>query len=67
MSLATVLKVFKKSSLITKQGEFKINRVFHTVNAVQDAGYRYCGKVNNITLYARRGKTGNTTFAMVDE
>jgi hypothetical protein len=38
MSIATVLRVFKNSSLITEQGEFKISRVFDNGRAANKAG-----------------------------
>jgi hypothetical protein len=41
MSVITVLKVFKNSSLITSQGEFKIDRVFPTGKAANKARYFY--------------------------
>jgi hypothetical protein len=37
MSVITVLRVFKNSSLITERGEFKISRVFDTAGACQQS------------------------------
>jgi hypothetical protein len=66
MSIATVLRVFKNSSLITEQGEYKINRVFDDGKAASKARYHYHCIENGITIYARRNKTGKSLFAVVD-
>jgi hypothetical protein len=66
MNAATVLRVFKNSSLVTEKGEFKINRVFDDDKATSKARYRYHCTVNGITVYSRRGKTGKSIFAVVD-
>jgi hypothetical protein len=67
MSVATVLRVFKNSSLITEQGEFKISRVFDDGKAANKARYHYHCTDNGITIYARRDKTGTSLFAVVDQ
>jgi hypothetical protein len=50
MSVVTVLRVFKNSSLVTEQGEFKINRVFDNVMAARKARYQYHCTENDITI-----------------
>jgi hypothetical protein len=67
MSVATVLKVFKNSSLVTEQGEIKINRVFDNAGAARKAQYHYHCTENDITIYTRRNKSGNQLFAVVDK
>jgi hypothetical protein len=66
MSIATVLRVFKNSSLITPQGEFKISRVFDNAKSANRARYHYHCTDNGIAIYARRNKTGRAVFAVVD-
>jgi hypothetical protein len=66
MSIAEVLKVFKNSSLITEQGEFKISRVFNDGKAARKARYHYYCTENGITIYARIKKPGTSRFAVVD-
>jgi hypothetical protein len=63
MSIATVLRVFKNSSLITEQGEFKISRVFDDGKA----RYRYYCTENGIIIYAQRNKTGKSLFAVASQ
>jgi hypothetical protein len=67
MSVATVLRVFKNSSLITEQGEFKISRVFNDGKAASKARYRYYCTENGITIYALNRKKGKSTFAVADQ
>jgi hypothetical protein len=67
MSAATVLRVFKNSSLITEQGEFKISRVFNNGKAAIKARYHYHCTENGIAIYARRNKKGAAVFAIVDK
>jgi hypothetical protein len=67
MSVATVLKVFKNSSLVTEQGEIKINRVFDNAGAAHKARYHYHCTENDIAIYTRRNKSGNQLFAVVDK
>jgi hypothetical protein len=67
MSIATVLRVFKNSSLVTEQGEYKISRVFDDGKSANKARYRYHCTENGITIYARRNKTGKPLFAVVDQ
>jgi hypothetical protein len=64
--VATVLRVFKNSSLITAQGEFKISRVFNNRNAARKARYHYYCTDNGISIYARRNKKGKSVFAVID-
>jgi hypothetical protein len=66
MSVATVLRVFKNSSLIAPQGEFKISRVFDDAQAATKARYHYHRTVNGIAIYARRCRNGEAEFAVVD-
>jgi hypothetical protein len=67
MSVATVLRVFKNSSLITEQGEYKISRVFDDGKAARKARYHYHCTDNGIAIYARCTKTGRALFAVVDK
>jgi hypothetical protein len=66
MNIATVLKVFKNSSLITEQGEFSISKVFRSTKTALNAGFRFYGRYNGIALYARRQKEGKLLFAAVN-
>jgi hypothetical protein len=65
MSVITVLKVFKNSSLITSRGEFKINRVFPTGKAANKARYFYYCSDYGVEIYSHRTRTGNSKFAAV--
>jgi hypothetical protein len=65
--MATVLRVFKNSSLITAQGEFKISRVFNNRKAAGKARYRYYCIDNGISIYARRSKEGKQKFAIIGD
>jgi hypothetical protein len=67
MNIATVLRVFKNSSLVTEQGEYKISRVFDNAGAANKARYHYHGIENGITIYTRRTNAGISTFAIVGE
>jgi hypothetical protein len=67
MNIATVLRVFKNSSLITEQGEFKISRVFNDVISANKARYHYHCTDNGITIYARNSRKGTSTFAVIDQ
>jgi hypothetical protein len=66
MSVATVLRVFKNSSLITEQGEYKISRVFDNGGSARKARYHYHCTENGIAIYARRNTRGKSLFAVVD-
>jgi hypothetical protein len=66
MTVASVLRVFKNSFLVTGQGEIKISRVFDDGKAARKARYRYYLTVNGVAVYARRNKAGNTLFAVAD-
>jgi hypothetical protein len=66
-SITAVLRVFRDSSLITPQGEFKISRVFPDGRAARKARYYYHSAGDGVTIYARRGKSGGLIFAAVDE
>jgi hypothetical protein len=65
MSVATVLRVFKNSSLITEQGELKISRVFTGGKAARKARYRYYCTENGVSIYSRHTKAGTNKFAVV--
>jgi hypothetical protein len=67
MSVAAVLRVFKNSSLVTEQGEYKISRVFDDGKAAHKARYHYYCTENGIAIYARRNKTGRSLFAVIDK
>jgi hypothetical protein len=64
-NLATVLKVFKNSSLITTRGEYKISRVFPDRESAEKARYRFFAVDNGITIYRRRTKTGRIQYACI--
>jgi hypothetical protein len=66
MNVAIVLRVFKNSFLVTERGEFKISRVFDGCGAANKARYHYYCTENGITIYARKGKNGRLTFAVID-
>jgi hypothetical protein len=63
-SVATVLRVFKNSSLITERGEFKISRVFNDAKAAHKARYQYHCTENGIAIYVRRTNAGTSKFAV---
>jgi hypothetical protein len=65
MSVITVLRVFKNSSLITEQGEYKISRVFDTAGAANKARYQYHCTEHGVVIYARRTNAGTSKFAVV--
>jgi hypothetical protein len=67
MNIATVLRVFKNSSLITPQGEFKISRVFDDGKAANKARYYYHCTENGIAIYARNSGKGKSTFAVIGQ
>jgi hypothetical protein len=57
MGVATVLSVFKGSSLITPQGEFKISQVFPSDKTARKEGYvRYCTSNGTDIYISRHGK-----------
>jgi hypothetical protein len=65
MGIATVLRVFKNSSLITPQGEFKISRVFPDRKSAKKAHYRFFTVDNGIIIYRRRTGTGRIKYAYI--
>jgi hypothetical protein len=65
MNIAMVLRVFCHSSLVTKQGEYKISRIFPSGTAAVKARYRYYCTVNGIPVYARRTQSGAKKFAVI--
>jgi hypothetical protein len=65
MSVAAVLRVFKNSSLITEQGEFKISRVFNDGKAANKARYHYHCTEHGVAIYSRRTNAGTSKFAVV--
>jgi hypothetical protein len=65
MSVATVLKVFGNSSLVTEQGEFKISRVFPDSESALKAGYRFFTAANGVIIYRRRSGTRPAQYACV--
>jgi hypothetical protein len=67
MSVATVLRVFKNSSLITEQGEYKISRVFNDDTAARRARYQYHQTVNGTAIYTRRSRKGKSIYAVIDQ
>ncbi|MDR2629977.1 MAG: hypothetical protein LBC60_03540 [Spirochaetaceae bacterium] len=67
MNVATVLRVFKNSSLITPQGEFKISRIFRTAKAATKAGYVLHITNNDIAIYANHRGKKTARFAIIDD
>jgi hypothetical protein len=67
MSVATVLRVFKNSSIITAQGEYTISRVFNDGKAARKARYHYYCTENGIPIYARRNKKDKSVFAVIGD
>jgi hypothetical protein len=66
-NLATVLKIFKNSSIITPRGKYKISRVFPSRRSARKARYRFFFTDNGIIIYRRRAGTGRITYAYVGE
>jgi hypothetical protein len=55
MNVIIALKVFKNSSLITPQGEFKISRVFPSAEDAGKTGYvRHCTS-SGVDIYTKKG------------
>jgi hypothetical protein len=67
MSIATVLRVFKNSSLITEQGEFTITRIFPTGKAARKAGYTHHHTGNGIAVYVNHHRKSAARFAVIDD
>ena len=67
MNITTLLKVFKKSYLVTDRGELKISRVFLTYKAAKKAQYRYYRVYNGIVIYQKRTRTGPQKYAVIGE
>jgi hypothetical protein len=65
MSIATVLKVFRNSSLVTVQGELKISRVFPCCKSAKKARYRFFAIENGIIIYSRRTGAGLVKYAVI--
>jgi hypothetical protein len=64
---AAVFKVFKNSSLVTPQGEYKISRIFPNGKAAQKARYVYHNSDNGIPICTRRTVTGKTKYALIGD
>ena len=67
MNVATVLSVFKNSSLITPQGEYKISRVFDNAGSANKAGYVHHITSNGIEIYAKSRHKKAARFAVIDD
>jgi hypothetical protein len=67
MGIATVLEVFKNSSLVTERGELKISRVFPNGKAAKKARYVYHCSDNGTAIYTRRTVTGKTKYALIGD
>jgi hypothetical protein len=63
--IAAVLRVFKNSSLVTPQGEFKISRVFPCCKSAKKARYHFFAIDNGIIIYSRRTITGLVKYAVI--
>ena len=66
MNIATVLKVFKNSSIVTPQGEYKISRVFDNAGAANKAGYVHHITSGGIEIYVSRHKKA-ARFAVISD
>jgi hypothetical protein len=66
MKVATVLKVFKNSSLITEQGEYKISRVFDNAGVANKAAYVHHITIGGIEIYTSRRKRA-ARFAVISD
>jgi hypothetical protein len=64
-SIVTVLRVFRNSTLITPQGEFKISRIFPTGKAAKKARYVFYGSYNGVLIYTQRIKKDTNKFAVI--
>jgi hypothetical protein len=64
MSVITVLRIFRGSSLITERGEFKISRVFDDGRAARKARYRYHCTEKGLVIYVRNNRNGKVRFAV---
>jgi hypothetical protein len=67
MSIASVFRVFKNSTLITARGELKISRVFPTCKAAKKAQYRYYDTDNGTMIFIRRSKNGLRKYAIIGD
>jgi hypothetical protein len=65
MSIATVFKVFRNSSLITLRGEFKIGRIFPTKKAARKSRYYYHCTESGTDIYIYRSHAGKKRFALI--
>jgi hypothetical protein len=65
MSVIAVIRVFRNSTLITPQGEFKISRIFPTGKAAQKARYAFCLSHNGVLIYTRRTRNDTSKFAVI--
>jgi hypothetical protein len=65
MNIAAILKVFRRSSLVTARGEYKISRVFSSGKAALKARYRYYCTENGVPIYSRRTKSGSRKYAVI--
>ena len=66
MNIAAVLRVFKNSSLITPQGEYKISRVFDNAGAANKAGYVHHITSGGVEIYVRGRHKKAVRFAVID-
>jgi hypothetical protein len=66
-AVITVLRIFKNSTLIMPQGEFKISRIFPTGKAANKAGYVSHCTSNGIDIYTRRNSNRKARFAVIGE
>jgi hypothetical protein len=65
MGLASILRVFKNSTIITEQGEYTISRVFPSRKSAKKARYRFYAVINGVTIYRRRAGTDRITYAYI--
>jgi hypothetical protein len=65
MSVTAVLRVFRNSTLITPQGEFKISRIFPTGKAAKKARYVFCLSHNGVLIYTKHTKKDTSKFAII--
>ena len=67
MGIATVLRVFKNSSIVTPQGEYKISRVFDNAGAANKAGYVHHITSGGIEIYAGGRHKRAVRFAVISD
>jgi hypothetical protein len=65
MSIATVLKVFKNSTIILDKREYTISRVFPTIKTAIKAHYFYYCTSSGTDIFSRQNKKGSRKYAII--